>query len=84
MTIEIEAGASQSQANMDKSFMHQFFLIALWNGSKGRLTANQSHTCSFTGNITGPVSQLWAKSIVHLTCERACCTIPTRTFRVSP
>ena len=39
---------------------------------------------SFARNIAGPVRQLCASFRVHLACERACCTISTKTFRVSP
>jgi hypothetical protein len=31
-----------------------------------------------------PVCWLRARFRVHLACERACCTISTKTFRVSP
>lgn len=48
------------------------------------LTANHSHTSGLPGISPDPVRQLWAKFRVHLICERACCTISTKTFRVSP
>ena len=48
-----------------------------------RLTANHSKTAVLLGLWPVPVCQRWASFRVHLACERACCTISTKTFRVS-
>lgn len=45
------------------------------------MTANHSHIAAL--NIADPECQLWGQVSVHLTCERASCTISIKTFRVS-
>jgi hypothetical protein len=42
-----------------------------------------AHNCCFAGPSGGPVWQTVCLLEVHLPCERASCTISTRTFRVS-
>jgi hypothetical protein len=51
--------------------------------SDSGLTDCQSvENCYFIEVLGSPVRQLCARFRAHLACDRACCTISTRTFRV--